>query len=103
MAAARAAHVRSSIAARSKPRAKALIPAIIEEGVKIPLEFRRLQAADLSHWRGDPADRQLPQFFESIERALKRTGPMDAAPASDSRTTIDYAKACEPPVAPAVS
>ena len=36
-------------------RRKALIPAVIEN-VKIPLEFRRLQAADLSHWKGDRSD-----------------------------------------------
>ena len=54
-------------------RGKALIPALIEE-VKIPLEFRRLQAADLSRWKGDRSDPQLLQFFQSIEAALKRSG-----------------------------
>lgn len=28
-----------------------LIPAVIEPGVRLPLEFRRIQAADLSEWR----------------------------------------------------
>jgi hypothetical protein len=57
---------------------KALIPAIIEE-VRIPLEFRRLQAADLSRWTGDPNDPQLEQFFTSIESELARNpdGPRE--------------------------
>jgi hypothetical protein len=55
---------------------KVLIPAIIEQDVKIPLEFRRLQAADLSRWNGDRHDPQLEQFFGWIEAALGRTGPI---------------------------
>jgi hypothetical protein len=47
--------------------------------VRIPLEFRRLQAADLSNWQGDRSDPQLLQFFQSIESEVKRVG--DPAPA----------------------
>lgn len=71
-------------------RGKALIPAVIEEGVKIPLEFRRLQAADLSKWRGDPRDPQLLQFFESIEAELKRVGGGTPSPVTrDDSTPVE--------------
>ena len=53
---------------------KSLIPAIIEPGVRIPLEFRRLQAADLSDWNGDRSDPRLAQFFKSIEAAAGPPG-----------------------------
>ena len=59
---------------------KALIPTLIEPGVRIPLEFRRLQAADLSKWGGDRSDPQLAQFFASIEAAVGRSG----APRTDA-------------------
>lgn len=38
-------------------RRDALIPVLID-AVTIPLEFRRMQAADLIHWQGDPKDDQ---------------------------------------------
>ena len=40
--------------------------------MKIPLEFRRLQAADLSHWRGEPAG--LEEFFQSIDLKIHGVG-----------------------------
>ena len=60
-------------------RGKPLIPALIED-VKIPLEFRRLHAADLSRWQGDRSDPQLLHFFQSIEAALKRAPPPPPPP-----------------------
>lgn len=36
-----------------------MIPALIEPNVAIPFEFRRLQAADLTRWNGDP---RAPEF-----------------------------------------
>ena len=47
-------------------RRKILVPVLIED-VKIPLEFRRLQAADLSHWNGEKAHEELQKFFSSID------------------------------------
>lgn len=38
-------------------RRDALIP-VLSDAVTIPLEFRRVQAADLIHWQGDPKDDQ---------------------------------------------
>ena len=47
-------------------RRKALIPALIDVDVKIPLEFRRLQAADLSRWHGEAATPEFDQFCAAI-------------------------------------
>ena len=55
-----------------------LIPVLFEAGVKIPLEFRLLQAADLSEWRGDPDYPELKALVTQIEARLAST----AAPAS---------------------
>ena len=46
-------------------RRKILVPVLIED-VKIPLEFRRLQAADLSTWTGGNTHEELQKFFASI-------------------------------------
>jgi hypothetical protein len=50
-------------------RRKILVPALIDE-TKIPLEFRRLQAADLSQWQGEHSHPELEQFFQSIQANL---------------------------------
>jgi len=58
-------------------RRKILVPAVIDQ-VTIPLEFRRLQAADLSHWRGEPSHPELEKFFDSIGvkiHGMGETGP----------------------------
>ena len=59
-------------------RRKILVPALIED-VKIPLEFRRLQAADLSHWRGEFDHPGLEDFFASIDRKIQGSGVIEAA------------------------
>ena len=46
-------------------RRKILVPVLIED-VKIPLEFRRLQAADLSTWTGGNTHEEVRKFFASI-------------------------------------
>jgi TIR domain len=51
-------------------RRKILVPALIDD-VKIPLEFRRLQAADLSQWEGEHSHPELEKFFRSIEANIK--------------------------------
>ena len=59
-------------------RRKVLVPALIEQ-VKIPLEFRRLHAADLSRWQdlGSPQDletrQQLETLFQSISTLIAPT------------------------------
>ena len=42
-----------------------LVPVLIEN-VKIPLEFKRIEAADLSHWNGDASDRELDQLLRTV-------------------------------------
>ena len=46
-------------------RRKILVPVLIED-VKIPLEFRRLQAADLSTWTGGNTHEEMQKFLASI-------------------------------------
>ncbi len=44
-----------------------LIPALIDAEVKIPLGFRRLQAADLSRWQGESSV-EFEQFCDAVAR-----------------------------------
>src|SRR6185437_8417592 len=65
---------------------KALIPALLEPGVKIPFEFRRIQAADLSQWNGVDDTPEFAQFCAAIAAEIARlsaagTAPDAAAPA----------------------
>jgi hypothetical protein len=50
---------------------KILVPVLIEH-VKIPLEFRRLQAADLSQWPDAASDPQFAKFSQSIDLLVSR-------------------------------
>lgn len=50
-------------------RRKILIPAFIED-VKLPLEFRRVQTADLSRWSGKASDSLLDSLLHSIENQV---------------------------------
>jgi len=60
-------------------RRKILVPALIDE-VKIPLEFRRVQAANLSAWHGDTQYPELAILFRSIADYL---APRTAGPPRD--------------------
>lgn len=81
-------------------RRKALIPAVIED-VKIPLEFRRLQAADLSRWQGDRSDPQLLHFFKSIEAELKRPrSTAEPTVTPEEAPAVEQPKRPEPPPRP---
>ena len=51
-----------------------LVPAFLE-AAKIPLEFRRLQAANLTAWNGDPADQEFEQFIRSISTLIEAEAP----------------------------
>jgi hypothetical protein len=60
-----------------------LIPALIDADVKIPLGFRRLQAADLSRWNGESSV-EFEQFCEAVARnvgAPKIVPPSPPGPA----------------------
>src|SRR5262245_26837389 len=54
-----------------------LIPVLIERDVKIPLEFKLLQAADLCDWQGDPEYPEFKALIAQIETMLAHpaTGP----------------------------
>lgn len=70
-----------------------LVPVLIEP-VKIPLEFRRLQAADLSGWDGTPSD---PQFME-LSRAIQALANRGTAPQSASGPAAPRPATRPPPV-----
>ena len=53
-------------------RRKVLVPILIED-VKIPLEFRRVQAANLCQWHGDLAAPELNMLFSSIANLVPRS------------------------------
>src|SRR5262245_35764678 len=58
-------------AAEARDR-RMLVPVLIDD-VKIPLEFKRVQAADLSQWRAGP-DPQFDEFCGAVARQLSRRG-----------------------------
>jgi beta-lactam-binding protein with PASTA domain len=47
-----------------------LVPARIDD-VKIPLEFRRVQAADLTRWSGDATDPEFRQFLRAVDDEIQ--------------------------------
>ena len=60
-----------------------LIPAMIEPGITPPFEFRRLQAANLSEWKGDaddPAFRQLCDAIATLVSGDRDTASQPAPP-----------------------
>jgi beta-lactam-binding protein with PASTA domain len=60
-------------------RRQILVPALLDK-VKIPLEFRRLQAADLTNWNGDQGDAEFEQFVRSISRLARSRVPPSPPP-----------------------
>src|ERR1041385_5622842 len=52
-----------------------LLPVLIDE-VTMPLEFRLIQAADLSHWSGDISH---PEFKRLLESVAQMTGKGESA------------------------
>jgi hypothetical protein len=58
---------------------KVLIPALIDTGLKIPLEFRRLQAADLSRWQGEESP-EFQQFCDAVARHVSAPTPSPSPP-----------------------
>lgn len=60
---------------------KALVPAMLEP-VDIPLEFRRVQAADLMSWRSDPTAPGLERLVRSVQEILD--APAQIQPPAES-------------------
>lgn len=55
-------------------RRNALISVLIDD-VTVPLAFRRVQAADLIGWKGDPNDPRLSELMQAIAFFLDGTSP----------------------------
>ena len=64
---------------------KTLIPVMLDADVKIPLEFRRLQAADLTQWHGEPSTLQFDQLCSAIARVLVDPVPPPPPPPSSAK------------------
>jgi TIR domain len=59
-----------------------LVPVLLE-AITPPLEFRHLQAADLSRWEGDTSDVEFTGLKQAVSAMLARTGSLPpAAPAA---------------------
>jgi hypothetical protein len=85
---------------------KALIPALLEAGVKIPFEFRRVQAADLSRWQGEANMPEFVQLCDAIAAELDGNVPRPVPPAPPPGPAPAPAPAPAPtviPVAPAAA
>ena len=63
-------------------RRQILVPALLDN-VKIPLEFRRVQAANLTNWNGDQGDADFEQFVRSISRLARSAVPTASARRQD--------------------
>ena len=59
-----------------------LVPALVGEAAP-PIEFKRIQSANLSHWNGDEADGEYSNLLASIEELLKK----DARPRNPGQLT----------------
>jgi len=51
-----------------------LVPAMIDHA-PIPLEFKRIEAADLSGWHGEPSHREFDQLIKSVAARIDGTAP----------------------------
>jgi hypothetical protein len=71
---------------------RVLIPAVLDPGLKIPLEFRRVQAADLSRWHGQASTPEFELFCTAIASIVPPGGTPAPGPAP--------APAPSPPPAP---
>jgi hypothetical protein len=56
-----------------------VLVAVLIEYVKPPIAFRRIQAADLTGWAGDPQDERLWGLWEAVAFLLKEPAPEPAA------------------------
>jgi hypothetical protein len=56
-----------------------LVPALLQADVRIPLEFRRVQAANLSQWEPGQASPAFDQFFAAVQDVVRKA-PADREP-----------------------
>jgi hypothetical protein len=52
-----------------------LVPVLIE-AVKIPLEFKRIEAADLSRWQSDLSDPEFEQLMRTVAALIEGKAPV---------------------------
>jgi len=62
-----------------------LVPALIDE-VKLPLEFRRKQTADLTGWQGDPLHGGLQSLCEGIAALMGSEAAHPPVSRADTQT-----------------
>jgi len=62
-------------------RRELLVPILLDD-VRIPLEFRRIQAAKLMDWDGTPTHPEMAKLLESVESLLAAdaTRPVSSVP-----------------------
>jgi len=75
-----------------------LVPAFLED-VKIPLEFRRIQAANLTSWKGSPDDTKFDQFLQSVAMLMQPTtmGPVRSTAPQIPEPSFDSFDRTPPP------
>jgi WD40 repeat protein len=66
-------------------RRQILVPAFLDE-VRVPLEFRRIQAADLKAWNGEAGHAEFREFVDSISMLVLSAEPVARALPSDLST-----------------
>lgn len=72
-----------------------LIPAIID-GSPSPLGFGEVQAADLTHWRGEPNHPQWTRFANAVFSAARGTAPPQGAPPAPQAAPSAWRAASSP-------
>src|SRR5262245_471387 len=70
----------------------ALVPVLIEEA-KIPLAFRRIQAARLIDWKGDSSHPELTMLFESIKAITGEAQPKEESIREEGRVQSTISEA----------
>ena len=63
-----------------------LVPVLIEPAT-IPLEFRRVEAADLTNWQGDRDDPELQQLIETLDVRIRTDARPDTLPVAKPHPT----------------
>jgi formylglycine-generating enzyme required for sulfatase activity len=72
-----------------------LVPARIE-AILLPIGFRTIQTADLSHWAGDQAHPGFAQLVEDIAAALGEAPPGERVPNLEAKPEKPAQRAAEP-------
>jgi beta-lactam-binding protein with PASTA domain len=91
------------VEAAEAAKRKVLVPALID-AVTIPLEFRRIQAADLTRWDGRTDDAEFNKFLSAVDIEIQTNSEVQRGPeagptvASGAAAAPAMAKSREVPV-----